>query len=302
MLYNKIPKSGDPSSELQNFSRLQINLLCTRYWIMDAWEHADLSFPYWRLYWNSKPDAKILFQNKTYNLTPDELVLIPPYTSYSTHYDPEKRALNQKEYLDGSSINDYLRNHKSSHIEQKLKHLFIHFTLGLPYDSIIPHILTLPVTPHIKELFNKLIPNLKEDCQFFNRSVCICIYSLILEAIGHIHEDKWLTTTIDYRINKVVRHIEKNITFDLSNPELAKKTHMSTNAFSRLFTQEMGISPQKYVLKTRIDKACILLHNSSDSIDIIVSKTGFCDRFYFSRAFKKQIKSSPAFYRKRFKV
>ena len=76
---------------------------------------------------------------------------------------------------------------------------------------------------------------------------------------------------------------------------------MSTNAFSRLFLNEVGRSPQKYILKRRIEKACIILHYSSDSIDSIAHKTGFCDRFYFSRMFKKKMNVSPVAYRHSFK-
>ena len=77
---------------------------------------------------------------------------------------------------------------------------------------------------------------------------------------------------------------------------------MATNAFTRLFTDELDISPQRFVKKKRIDKACVLLHHFDYSIDRVASETGFSDRYHFSKIFKQITGFSPAKYRKEFGV
>ncbi|MDD5728097.1 MAG: AraC family transcriptional regulator [Victivallales bacterium] len=74
---------------------------------------------------------------------------------------------------------------------------------------------------------------------------------------------------------------------------------LSVNSFARLFKEQTGISPQSFILRRRIEKACILLHHTSASIDIIAESCGFTNRYYFSRMFRKEINISPAAYRKR---
>ncbi|HJO92323.1 MAG TPA: AraC family transcriptional regulator [Victivallales bacterium] len=301
MLYYKVPDTGDPSSVNQNFSRLQVNLLCCHYWVMDVWEHNNLSFPYWRLYWNNKAGAKISFQGVEYKLIPEKIYLIPPYTAYSTHYDPDRKAPANSDFLLGESINSYIINNKRADLNGKLKHFFVHFSLGLPYDAILPQILEFNISSHVQLILDKLIPDLNEDYLSYDRYVSMLIYSLILELLNFIPKEKCMVLTTEPRIEKIIKHIDNNLASDLSNVRLAKIIHMSTNAFSRLFLNEVGRSPQKYILKRRIEKACIILHYSSDSIDSIAHKTGFCDRFYFSRMFKKKMNVSPVAYRHSFK-
>jgi AraC-like DNA-binding protein len=301
MLYYKVPDTGDPSSINQNFSRLQINLLCCHYWVMDVWTHGNLSFPYWRLYWNSKAGAKISYQGIDYELTPDKIYLIPPYTAYSTHYDPNGKSHTNGDFFIGEPINSYITKNKNIDLNTKLKHFFVHFSLGLPYDAILPQILEFNINSHIKIILDKLKLELDDDYLSYDRSVSMLIYSLILELLNSIPQKKCMVLTTELRIEKIIKHIDNNLASDLSNVKLAKKIHMSTNAFSRLFLNEVGRSPQKYILKRRVERACIFLHYSSDSIDFIAQETGFCDRFYFSRMFKKKMNTSPVAYRHSFK-
>jgi len=74
--------------------------------------------------------------------------------------------------------------------------------------------------------------------------------------------------------------------------------NISTNGFIRLFTSETDTSPQKYHRNKRIEKACLLLHFSEKNIDEIAIKTGFLDRYHFSREFKKSTSNTPAEFRK----
>ena len=90
-----------------------------------------------------------------------------------------------------------------------------------------------------------------------------------------------------------------NISKPLSNDIIARRLSMSTNAFLRLFRENAGMSPQLYSRIRRIEKACILLHYSKLDIKQIASETGFCDRFHFSRVFKKLRSTDPAEFRRR---
>ena len=73
--------------------------------------------------------------------------------------------------------------------------------------------------------------------------------------------------------------------------------HISVSWFSHLFTQVIGVSPHKYLLSLRIDKAKELLSYSSMNIAEISASVGFPDSLYFSRLFRRYTGYSPMNYR-----
>ena len=84
----------------------------------------------------------------------------------------------------------------------------------------------------------------------------------------------------------------------ISNLTLAQKGGMSLNAYARLFKDQTGFSPHKYLSRMRVEKACNLLHHSELSIEQIAAACGFADRYYFTRVFTQTMHTSPGAYRK----
>src|SRR6056297_2520759 len=83
MIY-RIPDKGDPSDEIQYFPQFNLQLLCCRYWWLKNWEFGELSYPYWRIYWNPVPGAVIVYNKKEIRLDEDKIIVIAPNTSYAT--------------------------------------------------------------------------------------------------------------------------------------------------------------------------------------------------------------------------
>jgi AraC-like DNA-binding protein len=90
-----------------------------------------------------------------------------------------------------------------------------------------------------------------------------------------------------------------------SNWDFAKtaaEMNISLAHFRRIFRQLTGTAPQHYLNEIRLNKAAILLRETNEPIKLIADKTGFKDRFYFSRRFKQQFHISPAAYRTEFGI
>ena len=83
-----------------------------------------------------------------------------------------------------------------------------------------------------------------------------------------------------------------------TNERLAQTACMSKNAFIRLFSQTMGIPPQAYLQRLRLDKAARLLTQSDESVETIAEECGFCDRNYLSKLFRRRFGVGPARYRR----
>ena len=58
-------------------------------------------------------------------------------------------------------------------------------------------------------------------------------------------------------------------------------------------------SSDLFVRARRIELAGVLLHNSAKKIEEIAAATGFCDRYHFSRVFKRLRGMGPAEFRRR---
>jgi AraC-like DNA-binding protein len=295
-----MPEKGDPSAIQQMFSGYNVQLLCCRFWWLKHWESTGMSFPYWRIYWNANKGGFITYKDRTYELTPDKIFLISPNTPFSTYIN--KPPDHKSGYvLEGGRIDNSLPVEKL--IEKGyVLHLFSHFNIGMPYDYIEPDIFVFDVNEHIEKKINDITNYLKKEVERFDFYTSLVIHSLISDLLSLIPSEQWNLISGDSRILNVLHYIEMNIDGNLTNKELASKTNLAINAFTRLFREETGISPQRFVKNRRIDKACMMLHHSDLTIDEIASLTGFADRYHFSRIFKSITGYSPANYRKGFKM
>ena len=88
-------------------------------------------------------------------------------------------------------------------------------------------------------------------------------------------------------------HFEKKLTIN----ELAAKINVGKGHVIRNFKRHVGTTPYEYLLNRRIDKAKVLLRNTSLTIGEIADRLSFVDQYYFSNFFKKRTKKSPSAYR-----
>jgi AraC-like DNA-binding protein len=298
MRFHEIPDHGDPSGIQQYFSSLKINLLCCRFWWLKKWESQNMSFPYWRMYWNNASGASITFGNLRYELLPGMLYLIPPNTPFSSGLLYNDRILSGYSLEGGRVTRKIYRDHEF--LKDTLLHLFIHFNLGIPYDFIQPNIYSTPVTLEIRAKIDQITSYIIKENRLFDLHISLVIYSLISDAIAMIPQNDLNIISTDTRVLKVLKEIEKKPERNLRNSFLADIASMSPNSFARLFKQEVGETPQNYVKRRRIEKAGSLLHHSNFTIDNIAQMTGFTNRYHFSRIFREQTGVSPAAFRKNY--
>ncbi len=295
--FQEIPPEGDPSSRIQEFQEVLPRLLCCRYWWMTEWKSQQMSFPYWRLYWNRSGKAWVVYNKKMY-LEPDKLILIPPNTSFASGIEGVDIPELQLYSLKGGRVES--REMEEEMIESgTVLHMFIHFTLGYPFDAISPEIFEFNIREDQRKHVGSITEQLMEDRLKFEQAGSLELYSLLFSLLHQIPADAWKNRIMDTRVINGIRHMEKNIhEIEIKNSSLAETGGMSVNAYARLFKEQTGYSPRKYLLRMRTEKACNLLHHSDLSIDQIASACGFSDRYYFTRIFTRNMNVSPGVYRK----
>lgn len=80
---------------------------------------------------------------------------------------------------------------------------------------------------------------------------------------------------------------------------LASGAGMSVSHFARLFRAAFGASPIDWLRRERVSQAKRRLVETKDSIQSIAQQTGYSDRFFFSKDFKKMTGFTPREFRAR---
>jgi AraC-like DNA-binding protein len=295
--FQEIPPEGDPSSRVQEFQEVLPRLLCCRYWWMDEWKSQHMAFPFWRLYWNKSGLAKVVY-NRTSYLEADKILLIPPNTPFATDIEESQVAPDQPYSLKGGRIENK-EMEETLALKGTVLHLFIHFTLGYPFDTISPDVFELDLQAGQKALINSITQQLMEGQLKFNQAGSLELYSLLFSVLQQLPSNIWINRNLDTRVISGIRYMEQHIRdIVISNLTLAREGGMSLNAYARLFKDQTGFSPRKYLSRMRVEKACNLLHHSELSIEQIAAACGFADRYYFTRVFTQTMRTSPGAYRK----
>ncbi len=102
-------------------------------------------------------------------------------------------------------------------------------------------------------------------------------------------------------IQKVVTHIDTDVTADIGLKELAKHFNVNASYLSSLFKKETGCNITDYICRKRIERAQLLLTKTSMQIQHIAQNCGILDVNYFTKLFKKYSGMTPKAYRAEFR-
>ncbi|MFJ5562871.1 helix-turn-helix transcriptional regulator [Lysinibacillus xylanilyticus] len=124
-------------------------------------------------------------------------------------------------------------------------------------------------------------------------------------AMKVCHYAEWLTEQVEKiyigdvspTIKHAIRYMKENHQKEVSLDDIAHYCHLSRYHFSHLFKKEVGISVMDFFNKLRIDKSLFYLEKTEFPVHEIANQVGIHDSNYFSRLFKKYMKSSPTEYR-----
>lgn len=101
------------------------------------------------------------------------------------------------------------------------------------------------------------------------------------------------------RIIQAKLFIDKNFAEPIDLDNIADQAHFSKFHFIRLFKSIYGLTPNHYLIKTRIDKAKLLLENGHSVLQAGLM-VGLESSTSFAGMFKKLEGISPSEYQKRF--
>ncbi|AWZ08788.1 DJ-1/PfpI family protein [Streptomyces sp. ICC4] len=103
-------------------------------------------------------------------------------------------------------------------------------------------------------------------------------------------------------IEELRTYIAEHLEADLSTVALAGRMALSERHFARVFRKETGTSPASYVEAVRVEAARRLLESTDQPLDRLAAACGFGSAETLHRALRKQIDTTPAAYRRRFRT
>lgn len=100
--------------------------------------------------------------------------------------------------------------------------------------------------------------------------------------------------TMPAAVQDSVRLMLANIELPLSNVEIARAINTSVRNLERMFKRNLRVSPAKYYLSLRLEKAReLLMHTNVSTLDVAL-QCGFSSSSYFARCFQREFSMRPS--------
>lgn len=199
-----------------------------------------------------------------------------------------KRPANGEQYKSISMVfdRDFLR-----HYYKTLDSKFISQN-SEPFDSIVTK---LPATPNIESLFASMLPYFDTKVEPLEEVMNLRLQEAILTLLKT--NNRFFSTLFDFtdpwKID-IIDFLDKNYMYELSIEEIASFTGRSLATFKRDFKKISNLTPQKWIIKKRLETAFEKLTKENREISEVYMDVGFKNRSHFTTLFKKHYGYTPA--------
>jgi AraC-like DNA-binding protein/DNA-binding response OmpR family regulator len=162
-----------------------------------------------------------------------------------------------------------------------------------------PHTLAVPVVILTSKVLNL------DDIKRIEQHIGVVLQSKGVlsddEIVAALHRSLFGAESLPPQTSKLVKqavaYMHQNYTRPLKRWEIAEAVGASENYFSRVFNQELGLSPWDYLNRFRVNQAKELFRRTEGSVKCVAGQVGFKDPKYFSRVFSKLTGLSPIEFR-----
>lgn len=101
-----------------------------------------------------------------------------------------------------------------------------------------------------------------------------------------------------YKLERATDYINDNLREDLTLERISQTLSMSPYHFAHVFKQTVGVTPHRYVIERRMERAKALLHETALSVTQIAHQVGYSNQSHFSMVFHRITGQTPRGYRR----
>lgn len=103
----------------------------------------------------------------------------------------------------------------------------------------------------------------------------------------------------EFYVREAISYIERNYDHEISIEDIASFCNLNRSYFSKIFRDVVAVTPQEFLIRYRMAKACEYLETTDLPIGEISGKTGYPSALHFSRAFKHVFGIAPREWRQK---
>lgn len=150
-------------------------------------------------------------------------------------------------------------------------------------------------TPQLESLFGSLIPYFETDQEPGEDLINLKMQEGVLSLLNTNRNffpilfdftEPWKIDILDF--------LNENYMYELSMEEIASYTGRSLATFKRDFKKISDLSPQKWIIRKRLEKARELIRDNGRKVTDACFDVGFKNRSHFTKAYKKQYGYAPS--------
>jgi transcriptional regulator GlxA family with amidase domain len=101
-----------------------------------------------------------------------------------------------------------------------------------------------------------------------------------------------------WQVKCALHYIDANLGSAVSVGELARSVGLSNSHFSRAFKGSLGVSPRRYVVRMRVERAKLIMGSTNQSLCDISADCGFADQAHLTRCFRRVVGMTPSVWRR----
>lgn len=147
-------------------------------------------------------------------------------------------------------------------------------------------------------IYQKVIEELSKDLskvsEIMNCSSIDDLHDFVIKLCNQLQQEEQST---NYLVRQALNFIRNNYSQPLSLNVIADNVNVNECYLSRLFHKEMGISLMAYVKNYRVNKAKVMLKNTTLKNYEIAEKVGYKTSVHFNMVFKKVVGLTPVEFR-----
>lgn len=162
--------------------------------------------------------------------------------------------------------------------------------IGFTCEREVPEVLKAPVVhcPGAGKIFEEML-----FCRKFNNGRTAYLCAKLWELFSLLMEDN--DPELDY-VQKALHCMKAEYANGITVQQVSDILNINRSYLSDIFKEQMGLSPQKYLIQLRLEKAAELLTVYGMSPTTAGISVGYMDLYHFSKIFKKHFGMSPRKY------
>lgn len=256
--------------------RYRVSIFAAQIWrLWPAWrtEIPPGRYRFFNLWFISDGEGKLTTPEGTSTLTAGTCALLRPWGDYRARHNPAAPVTYTR-------ISFYLKDDAGRD----------------PPEDELPPLVQHPTDWHLSEMMlRKVVHAWAESSPQSGRVATDYLQAFLSYLEYEAHRQKSNRDAV--RLQPAIEAIRENPGNHHRVDDLARRTHLSRNQFTRLFKRATGETPAQYSIKVRMELACQLL-TGDHRIKEIAEQLGYPDIFTFSRQFARKTGASPSDYRR----